>query len=123
MYSAIVLLSLGMAVAVASGSLADHAELITGRNLAADRAERAAETFVDGCGSRGCDPSTVNTTRLDGTILAGCLSQSGGGSVLRVEARIPWDPRVFTGLTPATGTVAIDLGGLEVPATTALGPC
>lgn len=123
MYSAIVLLSLGMAVAVASGSLADHAELITGRNLAADRAERAAEAFVAGCGSRGCDPGTVNTTRLDGTILAGCLSQAGGGSVLRVEARIPWGPRVFTGLTPATGAVAIDLGGLGVPATTALGPC
>lgn len=123
MYSAIVLLSLGMAVAVASGSLADHAELITGRNLAADRAERAAEAFVDGCGSRGCDASTVNTSRLDGTILAGCVSQAGGGSVLRVEARIPWGPRVFTGLTPATGTVAIELGGLGVPATTALGPC
>ena len=123
MYSAIVLLSLGMAVAVASGSLADHAELITSRNLAADRAERTAEAFVDGCGSRGCDPSTVNTTRLDGTTLAGCVSQAGGSSVLRVEARVAWRPRVFTGLTPATGTVAIDLGGLGVPATAVLAPC
>ena len=123
MYTAIVLLSLGMAVAVASGSLADHAELITSRNLAADRAERAAGAFVDGCGSRGCDLSAVNTTRLDGTILAGCVSQVGGGSVLRVEARIPWRPRVFTGLTPAIGTVAIDLGGMGVPATAVLAPC
>ena len=123
MYSAIVLLSLGMAVAVASGSLADHAELITSRNLAVDRAERTAKAFVDGCGSRGCDPSTVNTTRLDGTTLAGCVSQGGASSVLRVEARVPWGPRVFTGLTPATGTVAIDLGGLGVPATAVLDPC
>ena len=123
MYTAIVLLSLGMAVAVASGSLADHAELITSRNLSVDRAERAARSFVDGCGSRGCDQSMVNTTRLDGTILAGCVSQVGGGSVLRVEARIPWSPRVFTGLTPATGTVVIELGGLGVPATAVLDPC
>ena len=42
MHTAIVLLSLGMAVAVAAGALTDHADLITSRNLAADRAERAA---------------------------------------------------------------------------------
>ncbi len=123
MYTAIVLLSLGMAVAVATGSLADHAELITSRNLAADRAQRAATAFIDGCGSVGCDSSTVNTTRLDGSILSGCVSQAGGISVLRVEASVTWHPRVFTGLTPATGTVAIDLGGLGVPAAAALGPC
>ena len=123
MYTAIVLLSLGLAVAVATGSLSDHAELITSRNLAADRAERAAAAFIDGCGSRGCDPNTVNTTRLDGTVLAGCVIPTAGAPVLRVEPRNVWTPRVFTGLTPATGTVAVDLGGLGTPAVAALADC
>ncbi|MCQ3809022.1 MAG: hypothetical protein KTV68_00550 [Acidimicrobiia bacterium] len=123
MYTAIVLLSLGMAVAVATGSLADHSELITSRNLAADRAERAARTFIEGCGSRGCDSNMVNTTRLDGTILSGCVSQAGGSPVLRVEARVAWHPQVFTGLTPATAMVAVALGGLGIPATAALAVC
>ena len=123
MYTAIVLLSLGMAVAVATGSLADHAELITNRNLAAERAERAAEAFIDGCGSGGCDPSAVNTIRLDGTVLSGCVSQAGASSVLRVEARIPWHPRMFTGLAPATGTAVIDLDGFGLPTAAVLEAC
>ena len=53
MYTPIVLLSLGLAVAVATGSLADHGDLITNRNLAAIRAERAAAAFIDECSSLG----------------------------------------------------------------------
>ena len=112
-----------MAVAIAAGSLADHAELITNSNLAADRAERAAATFIGGCGSQGCDPSTVNTTRLDGAILSGCISQTGSSPVLRVDASVAWQPRVFTNLTPATGTVAVELGGLGLPAAAVLEAC
>lgn len=123
MYTAIVLLSLGMAIAVASSSLADHADLITNRNLAAVRAERAASEFIDGCGSRGCDPRSVNATRHDGTVLSGCLSQTAGTQVLRVEARISWTPIVFTGSTPATGIVAIKLGGFASPAAAVLKRC
>ena len=123
MHSAIVLLSLGLAVAVAGGSLVDHAELITSHNLGADRAERAASAFVGGCGSEGCDQSIVNTTRLDGTVLTGCVRQAEGGSVLQVDARVPWNPRVFTGLTPARGRVVVDLGGFSVPAIAVLNPC
>ena len=123
MYTAIVLLSLGMAVAVAAGSLGDHAEMITNRNLAADRAERAATLFIEGCGSRGCDSNTVNATRREGTVLAGCIIPTTGAPVLRVEARIAWTPRVLTGLTPAAGTVAVDLGGLATPAVAALAEC
>ena len=123
MHCAIVLLSLGMAVAVASGSLADHAELITSHNLGADRAERAASAFVGSCGSEGCDRSIVNTTRPDGTVLAGCVRQAEEGSVLQVDARVPWNPRVFTGLTPARGTVVVDLRGFSVPANAVLDPC
>ncbi|WP_419925626.1 hypothetical protein [Candidatus Poriferisocius sp.] len=123
MSTAIVLLSLGLAVAVATGSLADQAELVSNRNLAADRAERAAAVFIDGCGSTGCDSSTVDTTRPDGTVLTGCVNQTAGVPVLRVEARVPWRPRVFTGLTPAAGTVAVELGGFGLPATAVLGAC
>ena len=123
MHTAIVLLSLGLAVAVTTGSLADHAELITNSNLAADRAERAAARFVDGCGSQGCDRSTVNTTRLDGTILSGCVDQTGGSPVLRVDAGFAWQPRVFTNLTPATGAVAVELGGFGFSAAAVLGGC
>ena len=123
MHSAIVLLSLGLAVALASGSLVDHAELITGNNLGADRAERAAAAFVDSCGSEGCDWSIVNTTRLDGTVLEGCARQTTGGSILQVDARVPWDPRVFAGLTPARSKVAVELGGFSAPAIAILAPC
>lgn len=123
MHSAIVLLSLGLAVAVASGSLADHAELTTSHNLGADRADRAAVAFVSSCASDGCDRSIVNTTRLDGTVLAGCVRQVEAGFFLQVDARVPWNPRVFTGLTPARGMVAVDLGGFSVPAIAVLNPC
>lgn len=123
MYTPIVLLSLGLAVAVATGSLADHGDLITSRNLAAIRAERAADTFIDGCGGRGCSASAVNTTRLDGTRLSGCIQEVEGNPVLRVEGRVPWSPRVFTGLTPASAVTAVELGGFGHSATTVLGPC
>ncbi len=123
MHTAIVLLSLGLAVAVASGSLADHGELIANGNLAVYRAERASAVFIGECSSQGCDTNTVNTTRLDGTALSGCVQQAGGRATLRVQARVPWNPRVFTGLTPATGTVAVDVGGFGVPIAAALGPC
>ena len=123
MHSSIVLLSLGMAVAVFTGSLSDHAELIANRNLAADRAERALATFVDGCGSTGCNSAAVNTTRLDGTVLSGCISQSPGGTILQVKARVPWSPTVFTGLSPSTATSAVELQGLGAAAAIALAPC
>ena len=123
MHTSIVLLSLGMAVAVVSGSLSDHAELIANRNLAADRAERALAAFIDGCGSAGCNSAAVNTTRLDGTVLAGCISRSPGGTILRVKARVPWSPTVFTGLSPSTATSAVELHGLGTAAATALGHC
>ncbi len=123
MHTPIVLLSLGLAVAVATGALADHGELITSHNLGVERAERAAAAFVRSCGSQGCDQSIVNTTRLDGTVLAGCVRQAEGGSVLQVDTRVPWTPRVFTGLTPARGMVAVDLGGFSVPAIAVLHPC
>ena len=122
MHTAIVLLSLGMAVAVATGSLADHANLITNRNLAADRAERAATLFVEGCTSRGCDRKTVNR-KGQGTELESCFHPTAGTTVLRVRASVPWTPRVFTGLTPATATVAVDLGGFSVPAMAVLDQC
>jgi len=123
MQSAIFVLSLGLAVAVASGSLADHAELITSRNLGADRAERAAAAFVSSCGRKGCDRRLVNATRLDGTLLSGCIQQSQGGSFLRVEARVPWSPRLFTGLTPSLSRVAVGLRGFSVSAGAVLTPC
>lgn len=123
MYTSIVLLTLGVAVAVATGSLADHGELITNRNLAADRAERAAAAFIDGCSSTGCDSIAVNTTRGDGTALTGCVAQTPGGSVLRVEAQIPWSPRVFTGLSPSSATSAVELEGFSLPVTNLLGTC
>ena len=123
MHSAIVLLSLGLAVALVSSSLVDHAELITSHNLGAERAERAAAAFVDSCGSKGCDRGIVNTTRLDGTVLEGCVRHAKGGAVLEVDARVPWNPQVFTGLTPARGKVAVDLGGFSAPAIAILNPC
>lgn len=123
MYTPIVLLSLGLAVAVAAGSLADHGELITSRNLAAARTERAATAFIDSCGSRGCDSSDVNITRLDSTSLSGCIQETGGRLVLRVEGRVPWDPRVFTGLTPASAVTAVELGGFGAAANSVLASC
>ncbi|WP_419928728.1 hypothetical protein [Candidatus Poriferisocius sp.] len=123
MHTSIVLLSLGMAVAVITGSLSDHAELIANRNMAAARAERALAAFVDGCGSTGCNSATVNTTRLDGTVLSGCISHSPGGTILRVKARVPWSPTVFTGLSPSTATSAVELHGLGAAAAIALAPC
>ncbi|WP_419919401.1 hypothetical protein [Candidatus Poriferisocius sp.] len=106
-----------------TGSLADHAELMTNRNLAAVRAERAAAEFVDGCGGRGCNPAVVNTTRIDGTALVGCTIQDANSTILRVRARITWAPRVLIALTPATATVAVDLGGFAVPARAVLERC
>ncbi|MCY4134405.1 MAG: hypothetical protein OXG30_05770 [bacterium] len=123
MYTPIVLLSLGLAVAVATGSLADHGDLITSRNLAAMRAERAADAFIDGCGGQGCSASAVNKTRLNGTRLSGCIQQVEGNPVLRVEGRVPWHPRVFTGLSPASAVTAVELGGFGRSATTVLAPC
>lgn len=124
MHTVIVLLSLGLAVAVAAGSLGDHAELITSRNLAADRAERAAAAFIDGCGSHGCEVTAVIAARLDGTTLSGCITQvADGTSVLRVRASVPWTPRVLTGLTPASAVAAVGLRGFTAPATAALAQC
>ena len=123
MYTPIVLLSLGLAVAVATGSLADHGELITSRNLAAIRAERAADAFIDGCGGRGCSAGAVNSTSLDGTRLSGCVQEVDGNPVLRVEGRVPWSPRVFTGLTPASAVTAVELGSFGYAATTVLASC
>ncbi len=123
MYTPIVLLSLGLAVAVATGSLADHADLITNRNLAAARTERAATSFIELCGSRGCDASVVNITRLDSTRLSGCVHEIGGHPVLRVEGRVPWNPRVFTGLTPASAVTAVELGGFGAAADAVLASC
>lgn len=123
MYTPIVLLSLGLALAVATGSLADHGDLITNRNLAAIRAERSAAAFIDECSSRGCDASAVNMTRLDGTRLSGCIQEVGGNPVLRVAGHVPWNPRVFTGLTPASALTVVDLEGFGPSATTALAPC
>ncbi len=123
MYTPIVLLSLGLAVAVATGSLADHGELITNRNLAAARTERAATAFIDVCGSRGCDASAVNITRRDGTSLSGCVLEVAGNPVLRVEGRVPWNPRVFTGLTPASAVTAVELGGFGAAADAVLASC
>lgn len=117
------LLSLGLAVAVAAGSLADHGDLITSQNLAAVRTERAAAAFIDGCGGRGCDAADVNRVRPDGTRLSGCIQEVGGTPVLRVEGRVPWNPRVFTGLTPASAVTAVELGGFAASATTALARC
>lgn len=123
MHTSIVLLSLGIAVAVATGSLSDHAELIANRNLAAHRAERASAVFIDGCGSTGCNSAAANTTRLDGTVLSGCTSQSPGGTILRVKAQVPWSPTVFTGLSPSTATSAVELHGLGASAASALPAC
>lgn len=123
MHTSIVLLTLGVAVAVAAGSLADHAELIANHNLAADRAERAAAAFIDGCGGTGCDSASVNTTRPDGTVLSGCVRQPPGGPILQVAAQIPWSPSVFTGLTPSSGTHVVELGGISVPAARVLSAC
>ena len=123
MYTAIVLLAVGMGVAVAAGALGDHGELIARRNLAADRAERAAVEFVEGCGSRGCDAGDVNTTRADGTVLTGCVYQAGDVAVLRVGASVGWTPGVFLGLTPATATAVVELGGFGVAAGAVLEDC
>ena len=123
MHTAIVLLSLGLAVAAATGALSDHGEFITNQNLAAARAERAAAVFVRSCGSEGCDPAIVDSTRLDGTVLTGCVRQGEGRSVLQVDARLSWTPGVLTGLTPARGMVAVDLGGFSAPASAVLRPC
>ena len=123
MYTPIVLLSLGLAVAVAAGSLSDHADLITGRDLAAARAERASASFLDGCGSQGCDARAVNITRVDGTALTGCISQAPKTPVLRVEASVPWSPRVLTGLTPASAITVVDLGGFGAAARAVLALC
>lgn len=123
MYTSIVLLTLGLAVTVATGSLADHAELIANRNLAADRADRAAAEFIDSCGGTGCDSASVNTTRIDGTVLSGCVGQTPSGPFLRVEARIPWSPTVFAGLAPSSATTAVELQGFSVPAVRVLDSC
>ena len=123
MYTPIVLLSLGLAVAVATGSLADHGDLITSRNLAAIRAERAADAFINGCGGRGCNTSEVNVSRPDGTRLSGCIQEIDGYPVLRVEGRVPWSPRVFTGLTPASAVTAVGLEGFGYSASTVLARC
>lgn len=123
MYTPIVLLSLGLAVAVATGSLVDHGDLITNRNLAAVKAERAATAFIDLCSSRGCDASSVNYTGLSGIRLSGCVQKIGGHAVLRVEGRVPWNPRVFTGLTPASAVTAVDLGGFGAAANAVLTSC
>lgn len=123
MYTAIVLLALGMGAAVATGALGDHAELIASRNLAADRAERAAASFVRACGSRGCDGDAVNATRADGTVISGCVYRAGDAPVLRVDAAVAWTPRVFAGLTPATATAAVELGGFGAAASAVLEDC
>lgn len=123
MHTSIVLLTLGVAVAVVTGSLTDHAELIANRNLAADRADRAAAAFISGCGGDGCNSASVNATRVDGTIVSGCISQSSSGAVLRIEAQVPWSPTVLTGLSPSSATTAVELGGFSVAATSVLGSC
>ncbi len=123
MHTSIVLLTLGVAVAVVTGSLTDHAELIANGNLAADRADRAAAAFINGCGGDGCNSASVNATRVDGTIVSGCISQSPSGAVLRIEAQVPWSPTVLTGLSPSFATTAVELEGFSVAATSVLGSC
>ena len=123
MHTPIVLLTLGVAVAVVTGSLTDHSELIANGNLAADRADRAAAPFINGCGGDGCNSASVNATRVDGTIVSGCISQSPSGAVLRIEAQVPWSPTVLTGLSPSFATTAVELEGFSVAATSVLGSC
>ncbi len=123
MHTSIVLLTLGVAVAVVTGSLTDHAELIVNRNLAADRADRAAVAFINGCGGDGCNSASLNATRVDGTGVSGCVRQSPSGAVLLVEAQVPWNPTVLTGLSPSFATTAVELEGFSVAATSVLGSC
>ena len=123
MSTAVTLLALGLAVAVAAGSLGDHATVITNRNLAAHRAERAATTFIASCAGGGCDPSTVNAARSDGTVLSGCLSGSTGSPAMRVVAHVPWNPRVLSGLAPATATTVVELAGFGASASEVLESC
>ncbi|MXW42372.1 MAG: hypothetical protein F4138_04440 [Acidimicrobiia bacterium] len=123
MHTAILLLALGMAVAVAAGSVSDHGELLTTRNLAAHRAERAAQTFVQGCASGGCQSGDVSQTTSQNIRLTGCIRQSGDSTALMVEASLAWSPQVFMGLTPAKASTVVDLGGFAASAEAVLPQC
>ncbi|MCY3967041.1 MAG: hypothetical protein OXF21_00520 [bacterium] len=129
MHTAILLLSLGMAVALAAGSLGDHAELITSRNIAAQRSDLAAQAFVQGCASEGCQASDVQQVLADKTQLSdkiqlsGCISGGPNSAVLQVQAALPWQPQVLVGLTPAKATTYVDLGGFTTSAMAVLPYC
>ncbi len=110
-------------MAFATGALGDHGDLLTNRNLAADRAERATAAFLETCGSTGCDLNTINTTDNNGTVLTGCLHTQSDAVILEVQGELAWNPRVLRGLTPASGQFVSDLSGLARPAVSVIPPC
>ncbi len=121
MHTAILLLALGMATALLAGSLSDHAELITNRNLAAQRAERATQAFIQGCSSDGCQQ--VSQVLRSTTRLRGCIQSNSKSTTLTVQADMPWKPRVLVGLTPATAITVVDITSFAASAAAVLPRC
>ena len=115
----VLVLMLAAMVTAMTVSLRDHAAHAAANDLAEIRAEHAAANFVASCITHeGCAPPEADGVEACAAADAGVI----------MTAQVPWDPVLWTGLTPATAdrVVAYDEGlsaGLKARAAAALDPC
>ena len=115
----LLVLMLAAMVTAMSVSLRDHAAHGAAVDLAQLRAEHAADAFVASCLTHeGCDPPRAGGIKV-------CAV---GDTGVVVEARVVWNPTIWTHLTPAIGkhVLAYDRGlGTETRARAraAVGTC
>ncbi|MYB08755.1 MAG: hypothetical protein F4Y28_02090 [Acidimicrobiia bacterium] len=103
MYTAIVYLSLIWACGFTATAIADQAEIISARNLAAIRAEQTADAYTASCATGTCDNTVFAATADDapGTQIQACLT----GAALHIDVSIPVKPRFW--IAHKTGTARL----------------
>jgi len=102
-YTAIVYLSLIWACGFTATAIADQAEIISARNLAAIRAEQTADAYTASCATGTCDNSVFAPGPDDapGTRIQACLT----GAALHIDVSIPVKPRFW--IAHKTGTARL----------------
>ena len=114
MSSPLVALALAVMCAMFSAAVADTAQAIAFRNLAADEARRVATLTLDACA-------------FDNAASSGCKAPAGCSApecsvcwrsgAVRADVLVSWSPLLMRGLAPASGRhalspVTLDVAGL-----------
>ena len=104
-------LALAAATAMMAITLGDHARLVGHQELAYAVAQHQAEQMTTDCAAGDCAlPAGTRACRI-------------GGSALQVTTEMPWQPQLWTGLTPAVGRYIVHLEIATNPLLATLNPC